>query len=411
MARLNRHLLNRNGVWYISWVFKGQRHSVSTAIPVGTGAEQKRANLVVARAARDRYQSEVRRSRGRDPEGLWRELLRSLDELDAQVQADLRRRWADELLAAAGRRVPIAEAWDLWERDPQRGMAGAVTLGQYRSQWRRFARWADAAGLQVLQDLTAARAREYAAELWSDGIAPGTYNAHVSFLRGVWSVLSVPCGLRDNPWAGVRRVAGEQEGRREFDEQQLRAICEKAQGSWRAMVALGLYTALRLGDVACLAWDSLDLDAGLLRLVPSKTKRKGARAVVEVPLHAGLVEMLAARRSVVGGEWVFPDERETYLADRSALARQFTEFLRETCGIETREAAGAQRSRAIVRYGFHSLRHSFVSICRRAGVPEMVVMEMVGHGSPAMTRLYTHGTRESRAAAISSLPALPAALN
>jgi len=47
-----------------------------------------------------------------------------------------------------------------------------------------------------------------------------------------------------------------------------------------------------------------------------------------------------------------------------------------------------------------------VSICRRAGVAEAVVMELVGHGSPAMTRLYTHGSAEARSAAIAALPAL-----
>ena len=175
------------------------------------------------------------------------------------------------------------------------------------------------------------------------------------------------------------------------------------------MVALGLYTALRMGDVACLPWGAVDLPGAVLSLVPSKSRRKGARAAVQVPLHPGLVGMLGERRGLVTGDWVFPDERAVYLSDRSALPREFGRFLREDCGIKTTEPAGPQRERAIVRYGFHSLRHSFVSVCRRAGVPEMVVMEMVGHGSPAMTRLYTHSTPESKAAAIATLPELPGA--
>jgi integrase len=281
-----------------------------------------------------------------------------------------------------------------------------VTIEQYRCQWRRFSEWAGAAGIVTLRDVTPAVARQFAADLWADGVSAGTFNKHVGLLRSLWATLSVPCGLRDNPWAGVRRVPSDVQGRREFSEDQLRAICGRASGAWRCMVGIGLYTALRLGDVACLPWSALDLEAAVLCVIPSKTRRKGPGAAVTVPLHRGLVTMLRDWRAVSGGsEWVFPEQRSVYLGDRSVLARQFGDILRE-CGIATREDPGEHRARAICRYGFHSLRHSFVSICRRAGVAEMVVMELVGHGSPAMTRLYTHGTPESRAAAIATLPAL-----
>lgn len=403
MANFNRHLVNREGVWYIGWTYKGQRHSLSTKIPVGIGTEQRRENLALARAARDRFQADVRRARGRDPEGLWRELVRSLAELPADAQRDLRRRWADELLAAVGRRLELSAVWDAWVGDPQRGNAGAATLIGYESQWRRFEGWAADRALETLQDVGEAHAREYSAELWGSGVAPGTYNGHVGCLRAIWSVLQVPYGLRGNPWMAVRRMESAPAGRKEFTADQIRLVLETAGDDWRAMVGLGLYTALRMGDVACLPWSAVDLARAELAWTPRKTSRKQQH--VRVPLHRDLVALLARRREFVLGEWVFPEQRSVYLGDRAALAKQFQELLTR-CGIEAREAGGAHRRRAICRYGFHSLRHSFVSICRRAGVPEMVVAEMVGHSSPAMTRLYTHGSDESRAAAIAALPAL-----
>lgn len=403
--QLNHHLIDRNGVWYISWAYKGQRHSATTGIPVGLGTEEKRAHLKLAREWRDKYQGDVRRSRGRDPEGLWRELRRTLAELEPTVQADLRRRWADELLAEVGRRVPLSEAWELWQRDPQRGNAGEVTLRQYESEWRRFEGWAAGMGIETLQDVTAARAREYAAALWGEKVTAGTFNAHVSFLRSLWSVLMVPLSLRENPWLGVRRVSAAPEGRREFTEAELRTLCERSTGAWRVMIGLGLYAALRLGDVVCLPWAAVDLTMGTLRWTPSKTRRKGDKGALVIPLHPGLAGMLRERQDLVPGEWIFPAERERYLRDRSSLPKEFAKLLAEV-GIVTTEAASGQRTRAVVRYGFHSLRHSFVSICRRAGVQEQVVMGLVGHGSPAMTRLYTHTTDADRATAIGSLPAM-----
>jgi integrase len=40
--------------------------------------------------------------------------------------------------------------------------------------------------------------------------------------------------------------------------------------------------------------------------------------------------------------------------------------------------------RAVVEIGFHSLRHSFVSMCRTSNVPLAVVESIVGHSNPAM---------------------------
>ena len=39
---------------------------------------------------------------------------------------------------------------------------------------------------------------------------------------------------------------------------------------------------------------------------------------------------------------------------------------------------------------FHSLRHTAVSMMEAAGIPEATGMELVGHESVEMSRLYTH---------------------
>ena len=65
-----------------------------------------------------------------------------------------------------------------------------------------------------------------------------------------------------------------------------------------------------------------------------------------------------------------------------------------------------ERPRAIGRVGFHSLRHSFVSLCAKAGAPQHVVQKRVGHGSPAMTEHYTHADADQKREAIAVLPEL-----
>ncbi|MFM1551463.1 MAG: tyrosine-type recombinase/integrase [Lentisphaeria bacterium] len=55
-------------------------------------------------------------------------------------------------------------------------------------------------------------------------------------------------------------------------------------------------------------------------------------------------------------------------------------------------------------FGFHSLRHSFVSFCANAGVPLSTVQKLIGHGSPAMTRHYHHLSDEAAQSAMAALP-------
>jgi len=44
----------------------------------------------------------------------------------------------------------------------------------------------------------------------------------------------------------------------------------------------------------------------------------------------------------------------------------------------------------VVEVGFHSLRHTYVSLHAERGTPQAVVQAIVGHGNPAMTAHYTH---------------------
>ena len=69
------------------------------------------------------------------------------------------------------------------------------------------------------------------------------------------------------------------------------------------------------------------------------------------------------------------------------------------------QSTNGHRRRAIIRVGFHSLWHSFLSLCAANRVPQVAIMELVGHGSPAMTALYSHAGDEQKAKAIAALPA------
>jgi hypothetical protein len=60
----------------------------------------------------------------------------------------------------------------------------------------------------------------------------------------------------------------------------------------------------------------------------------------------------------------------------------------------------------VVEVGFHSLRHTFVSLCRESNAPLAVVESIVGHSSPAMTRHYTHVGELAAGRAVALLPSV-----
>ena len=92
------------------------------------------------------------------------------------------------------------------------------------------------------------------------------------------------------------------------------------------------------------------------------------------------------------------------------LSNAFADLLAQAGLREARTSASTGRGRGNRRRGmdlsFHSLRHTSVSQLKDAGIPDAVVMAIVGHESAAMSHHYTHVGKESLAKAAASLPEL-----
>ncbi|OGV21107.1 MAG: hypothetical protein A2X47_05645 [Lentisphaerae bacterium GWF2_38_69] len=48
------------------------------------------------------------------------------------------------------------------------------------------------------------------------------------------------------------------------------------------------------------------------------------------------------------------------------------------------------KSNARGNVGFHSLRHTFVTLAEESGIDRRIIQGVVGHGSPVMTGHYSH---------------------
>lgn len=305
--------------------------------------------------------------------------------------------------------LPLTQAWGAYLASTRRPDTGPDTLAVYEGQFRQFTKWMAEKHPEAttLRDVDDAIAEEYAGHLNGGRLAPGTYNKHLNVLALVFRVLFKAAKLTVNPWADIERkpLKGKVNHRRELTVDQLRKLCQSATGEMRVLFAIGIYSGLRLRDCATLRWDEVDLRRNFISRVPNKTIRYSEKPVF-VPLHPDLRGMLSEMPEESRGEYVLPETASTYLHHKknlvNAIQKHFTDL-----GIATHKpGTGSDGKRAVVQFGFHSLRHSFVSICAEANVPLSIVQSIIGHSNPQMTQVYTHTSQLAARQAVAALPAV-----
>jgi integrase len=412
-------VFDRNGTYYARFMHNGKDYFRSTGVAVvprgkkGASDAKKKAETELSRMLAE--------TRGRESaDALFARLLDSINHLPKAEQEAKRIALAGRLRDGVNAKLYIADAWDAWLKNPKKRNPSPATIEMYLAYWGRdhikkhgkrnqqngFKNWLEKNHSEVtyLHEVTPAIAEEYAGHLWNSGISPRTYNGAIKFLRSMFKVLKVQAGLSVNPWDEIPSQDNETEGRRNLTPEELKKVCSKAEGNLRYWFAIGLYTGLRLGDVVTLKWNEIDFDNHAIKRRPAKTRRKGK--VLTFPLHPILEAVLLELREHAdpAATYLFPEDAERHAKGRSCAITERIQNHFTACGIETTEKASGHRKKAIVRVGFHSLRHSFVSLCAANNVPQVAIQELVGHGSPAMTALYSHAGDKEKAKAIAALP-------
>ena len=367
-------LVLRGKVFEARWVVDGRKFSRSTGETNRREAEKKLAEFVAPFQAKGEA-----------------ETLAALSE---------RIKGAEE---RAGDSLRLADAWAAYEGSMERGAVSDFTLGVYRSRFGAFVEWmrrhfpAVAEVRAVTEEHAEGFMREIAAAK-----SGKTFNDYRAILLQVWRILSHDKRARlvGNPWQGIKPRDKDTFTRRELTVEELASVIASVDGEMRVLFAVGIYTGLRLGDAVSLDWGAVDLVRGFIDATPHKTRKHGTRVHIPIaPVLRGILEETppAKRHGAV-----MPELLAEYAHDDSWLARRIGRVFRE-CGIETQaEVAGAARKRVAV--GFHSLRHTFVSLCANGGVPLAVVQSIVGHTNAAMTRHYFHVADDALRGAAAALP-------
>jgi integrase len=177
-----------------------------------------------------------------------------------------------------------------------------------------------------------------------------------------------------------------------------------------SLYTVAISHGIRMSEAIGAQWSYVDLAAGTFEVWPTltrtmegdvvdggtKNRRRRrfvltATAVEQLHVHK---HRLAEERRTLGDAWavndlVWPSQVGTPLGHRALL----------------RHLHGSCARAGIRRVSFHTLRHSAATLLLAQGVDSRVVMEILGHTSPAMLRRYQHVVDELKHEAAAAMDA------
>jgi len=342
--------------------------------------------------------------------------------------------------------LDIDHVWSCYLAQPQRPDSAPQTLASYKKSWDRFAKWLRENHIEIRHagQIDDEIAVEYFDAAWGEHISPRTYNSFRQSLKLIFKHILPVIGLDQNPFNDIRRKSGISESRREFTEEQVKAIFQgftkgffyqseqEVLGPGRerlrktvtreyvplykdemfVLLNLCCWTGCRGQDGCLMKWENVDWTNRQISYVPEKTARKTAYRSVTLPIHPNLLSALEQARewraeNQPGEDFILPKVAHRYKSNSCNIQKDVMKIIRCATGLETTgQKKTMQRVKNPNLYSLHSFRHTFVSFCANAGVPLDVVASIVGHGSVAMTRHYAHISDAAKSKAIDALPVL-----
>ncbi len=251
---------------------------------------------------------------------------------------------------------------------------------------------------------------------WSKDAAARTVNSRLGTTLRMFALAKEWRVIVDVPETKALKVAPDT--KRFFTEPEASALIDAAHPRWRAMMIVGLYTGLRIGELRGLQWRDVDLQAAQLHVNRTDPGVAGVEANAPkggksrtVPLNADALRALvgeldkrrASRKRLSPEGWVWPGVDIWH--DQRNRDRPRSEG---GCVNAIGSAITGARIKAKPgeRLGWHTLRHTYASWLVIRGVPLRVVQDLLGHASIRQTERYAHlAPNQTHHAAVATLEA------
>ena len=334
----------------------------------------------------------------------------------------------------AGLTTSPADIWAAFEKSGTRKQDGIMTA-ERKAEMERvcglFAQWCGQNNIDTLADITQDTISAFLNAM-AQGKSGRTFNAYRSVIKYIFKHTWQQLKLESNPAENIEARTVITEGHRELTQEQVKKLFDgfttgfhykndkgkmllynpKDLQQIKVALLFAMFTGARAIDACCMKWSGIDLNSNTLTFRPSKTSKTSGKVVsvpIAPPLLDGIKEAQEWREQNREGEdYVTPSVAIRYLENPSTISKVVQKLIEFSTGLKPTAELEEGRARAAAAFGFHSLRHSFVSFAANAGIPQAVIAEIVGHGSPAMTRAYSHADEKAKREAIAALPIVTA---
>ena len=369
-------------------------------------------------------------------------LARAVAEIERETFTSLTaRKYLAELLAVAtGENLTdfTVETWFAeWLRRKTRTSSPA-TMARYKSHLDAFLEWLDEGRRRKpLESVTVTMVRQWRESLQDGGRAGKTVQSYTKDLGAAYRAAIREGYTNFNPATALEAIpTDDSHDRKPFTGPEVgalitatdrmgkqAAVSKRTQLSdpqgyyheWRGLILVAAFTGLRLADGARLSWSAVDLAGKKIILIPSKTKRK--KREVLIPIQPDLLAYLEAVpiTSDKPDAPVFEMLSKASVGARGGLSQTFNRIMKEADvdrGKPSRpppkegEPSKATVGRITFERGFHSLRHTFTSWLRNAGVSEEDRMALTGHSTRESHAIYSHHDEAALREAVAKLPCL-----
>jgi len=254
------------------------------------------------------------------------------------------------------------------------------TESAYRRDLDALTAYCDSERIAGWKELDNFHARTFAAREHRDGLGPRSVQRRLSALRGFFNFLIREKVIEANPAADIRAPKAAKRLPKTLDVDQVASLLERKPTDALtrrdlAMLELIYSSGLRLGELAGLDVDDLDLADRTVRVLGKGSKTRilpvGRKAA------AALRSWLAERPALVkdGGSALFVGQNGGRLGARA---------------IQRRIGRWAATSDLGVPVHPHLLRHSFATHLLESSRDLRGVQELLGHADISTTQVYTH---------------------
>lgn len=318
-----------------------------------------------------------------------------------------------EVATAAGEVVPDSSIRDWSKRwlEAKELETAPRTHERYETSIRRFLK---SIGEKADKDLASLRSDDVVRfrDKTAKDLSPASANMDLKVIRACLYAAQRQDLLTNNVASKVTTIKNRSANhRRAFTLDEVKKVleqCNNVGGEWRGLVLAAVYTGQRLGDIATIVWQQIDLERNTISFVTKKTGKRLSLSMAK-PLRHYIEDLPSADDAK---EYVFPKAAAMAEKHTGTISTKFYDEILAPAGLVKErpkaEAAEDGKGRAAKRktseLSFHSFRHTLTTWLKSSGASNALAQMIIGHDSEVVSRGYTHLSADDTKDSINKLP-------